>query len=185
VPFQFTKVENINGLVIIDPAVFPDPRGYFLESFRQDQFAENGIGEIFVQDNHSLSCKGTLRGLHFQKDPAAQGKLVTVISGAVWDVAVDLRKGSPSFGKWFGVELTGDNHRLFYIPPGFAHGFLTLEDNTHFVYKCTQYYSPENDGGLRWDDPELAVQWPIKDPLVSAKDESLPHMADWLKGEKE
>ncbi|MDC7220360.1 MAG: dTDP-4-dehydrorhamnose 3,5-epimerase [Spirochaetales bacterium] len=181
-PFTFHKVDSIEGPVIVEPAVFADSRGYFLESFRKDQFAQNGIAEDFLQDNHSLSSKGTLRGLHFQTDPAAQGKLVSVITGAVWDVAVDLRKGSPTFGKWFGVELSGENHRMFYIPPGFAHGFLTLEDNTHFVYKCTAYYSPEHDGGIRWNDPDLAIDWPGNvEPLVSDKDGTLPFLADWQK----
>jgi dTDP-4-dehydrorhamnose 3,5-epimerase len=180
-PFTFIKLDNIAGPVLIEPAVFADSRGYFLESYRKDQFAQNGIEEDFVQDNHSLSSKGTLRGLHFQSDPKAQGKLVSVITGAVWDVAVDLRNGSPSFGKWFGVELTGENHKMFYIPPGFAHGFITLADDTHFLYKCTNYYSPEHDGGIRWNDPDLAIKWPGDNPLTSPKDESLPFLADWLK----
>ncbi len=181
-PFTFKTVPDIDGLVVVEPAVFKDDRGYFLETFRRDQFRANGIGEEFVQDNHSLSSKGTLRGLHFQRDPAAQGKLVSVITGAVWDVAVDLRPGSPSFGKWFGVELSDTNHRMFYIPPGFAHGFISLADDTHFVYKCTAYYSPENDGGIRWNDPDLAVEWPEgTDPLVSPKDDKLPLFADWRK----
>ena len=173
--FDFQKTE-IPGLLVITPQVFSDDRGFFLESWKLSVFREAGIKEEFVQDNHSLSSRGVLRGLHFQKEPEAQGKLVRVITGAVWDVAVDIRKDSESYGKWFALELTEENHRMFYIPPGFAHGFYTLRDNTHFLYKCTREYAPEYDSGIIWDDPDLAINWPIEKtvvPDVSLKDGQL------------
>lgn len=176
-PFTF-KTTDISGLVIIEPRVFGDDRGFFLETYKKSDFVENGIAEEFIQDNHSKSQKGVLRGLHFQREPFAQGKLVRVIRGRVWDVAVDLRPESPTFKKWYGIELSAENQTMFYIPPGFGHGFVTLENDTHFTYKCTNVYSPEHDGGVRWDDPELAIDWPLKDVLVSEKDAVLPYLKD-------
>lgn len=161
-PFVF-KDTPLSGALIIQPRVFGDARGFFMETYKKSEFAAAGITEEFCQDNHSLSSKGVLRGIHFQGHPHAQGKLVRVIKGAVWDVAVDLRRGSASFGECFGIELSEENQTMFYIPPGFGHGFLTLRDGTHFLYKCTAEYAPESDGGVRWDDPDLAVPWPLAD----------------------
>ena len=175
-PFNFIETD-IKDLLIVEPRVFADDRGFFMETFKASDFKHAGITGDFVQDNHSLSSKGVLRGLHFQTAPHAQGKLVRVVRGAVWDVGVDLRPGSETFLKWFGLELNTENHRMLYIPPGFAHGFLTLEDDTHFLYKCTAEYAPESDGGIRWDDPDAAVEWPLEPgqiPDVSEKDAVLP-----------
>ena len=162
---------SIPDLVILEPRVFGDDRGFFLESWNADTFASLGLDLNFVQDNHSRSAKGVLRGLHFQ-NPDPQGKLVRVVSGAVWDVAVDLRRSSPTFGKWAGVELSAENKRLFWVPPGFAHGFLTLQDNTDFLYKCTTSYRPANEHSLLWNDPTLGIEWPLDglEPQLSAKD---------------
>ncbi|MEE4200904.1 dTDP-4-dehydrorhamnose 3,5-epimerase [Erythrobacter sp.] len=161
----------IPGPLIIEPKVFGDARGFFLESWNTASFASVGLDMTFVQDNHSRSQKGVLRGLHFQ-NPGPQGKLVRVTSGAVYDVAVDLRRSSPHFGKWVGVELTGENCRMFWVPEGFAHGFLTLEDGTDFLYKCTAPYAPDHEHTLAWDDPQVAVDWPALhgEPTVSKKD---------------
>ena len=156
---KFKKIDTgIEGLIVIEPTVFGDNRGFFMESYSKRDFQELGIELDFVQDNHSKSKKGVLRGLHFQTK-FTQGKLVRVTAGAVLDVAVDLRENSPTFGKYFAVELTEENKKMFYIPPGFAHGFLTLEDNTEFQYKCTDYYAPEYDSGVLWNDEEIGIQW--------------------------
>ncbi|MGL5056938.1 MAG: dTDP-4-dehydrorhamnose 3,5-epimerase [Fusobacteriaceae bacterium] len=156
---KFNRVETgIRDLIVIEPTVFGDNRGFFLESYSQKDFKEIGMDALFVQDNHSKSKKGVLRGLHFQTQHV-QGKLVRVTAGAVLDVAVDLRDGSPTFGKYYSVELTAKNKKMFYIPPGFAHGFLTLEDDTEFQYKCTDYYAPEFDSGILWNDSEVAIDW--------------------------
>ncbi|MBF9017760.1 MULTISPECIES: dTDP-4-dehydrorhamnose 3,5-epimerase [unclassified Oceanispirochaeta] len=179
-PFDF-KETSIPGVIIIQPRKFGDDRGFFMETYKQSDFVAAGITESFCQDNHSLSSKGVLRGVHFQSAPHAQGKLLRVLAGAVWDVAVDLIPGSPTFGQHVGVELTGENGTMFYIPPGFGHGFLTLSDNTHFLYKCTEEYAPSSDGGVKWDDPDLAVKWPLQTgqvPLVSDKDAILPYLKD-------
>ena len=180
-PFVFTP-GPLAGLIIIEPRVFADERGYFLESYKASDFAAAGIPGPFVQDNHSRSCKGTLRGLHFQRHPHAQGKLVRVTRGAVWDVAVDLRKGSPNYGKWFGIELTEENHLMFWIPPGFAHGFVALSDNTELQYKCTAEYHAPSDGGVRWDDPDIGIPWPdLGIPyILSEKDKKLPLLREFL-----
>jgi dTDP-4-dehydrorhamnose 3,5-epimerase len=169
------------GLIIVHPRVFPDGRGSFFETYKQSEYGANGIGEIFVQDNHSVSVRGVLRGLHFQTGAHAQGKLVRVIRGAVWDVAVDLRPTSLGFGRWFGLELSARNRVQFYIPPGFAHGFLTLEDETEFCYKCTAEYHKPSERGIRWDDTSLAIEWPQQDvrPSVSEKDAMLPSWREW------
>ena len=150
---------SIEGLYIIEPAVHGDARGYFMETYNQRDMAEAGLNMVFVQDNQSMSVKGVLRGLHFQKE-YPQGKLVRVIKGRVFDVAVDLRKGSETFGKWFGVELTEENKKQFYISEGFAHGFLVLSDTAEFCYKVTDFYHPGDEGGLAWNDPEIAIEWP-------------------------
>ncbi|MCA6215285.1 dTDP-4-dehydrorhamnose 3,5-epimerase [Ideonella sp. B7] len=163
----------IADVLILEPKVFGDARGFFMESFNQKVFDELvGQPVNFVQDNHSRSAKGVLRGLHFQKAPHAQGKLVRVTAGAVFDVAVDIRRESPTFGRWVGVELSADNHRQFWIPPGLAHGFLVLSDSADFLYKATDYYAPQAEGALRWDDPDLAIAWPDigMAPQLSAKD---------------
>ncbi|MFB0612099.1 dTDP-4-dehydrorhamnose 3,5-epimerase [Aurantiacibacter poecillastricola] len=162
---------DIAGPLIIEPQVFGDERGFFLESWNAARFAEAGLDMTFVQDNHSRSQKGVLRGMHFQR-PGPQGKLVRVVSGAVYDVAVDLRRSSPTFGKWVGVELSAVNKRMFWVPQGFAHGFLTLEDGTDFLYKCDAPYAPANEHSLAWDDPDVGIDWPTDglDIQLSAKD---------------
>lgn len=163
---------GFKGLYIIQPKVFGDPRGYFYESYNREAFVKAGIGVEFLQDNQSMSAKGILRGLHFQKPPHAQGKLVRVVRGAVQDVVVDIRKDSATYGKHLSVLLTENNHTALYIPPGFAHGFATLEDNTLFTYKCTDTYHPETEGGLMWNDPQLDISWDITEPLLSEKDKN-------------
>ncbi|WP_345948589.1 dTDP-4-dehydrorhamnose 3,5-epimerase [Mucilaginibacter sp. PAMB04274] len=171
----------IEGLLIIEPRIFPDDRGYFYESFNKQKFAEAGITADFVQDNQSFSQKGTLRGLHGQADPFAQGKLVRVLQGRVLDVAVDIRKNSPTYGQHVTVELSGTNHLQFWVPPGFLHGFVTLEDNTIFTYKVTNFYNKESEIGVIWNDPKLAIGWGIdtKEVLLSPKDELLPSFEDF------
>ena len=169
---------SLPGVLLIEPKVFGDARGFFLESWNQKTFAEHGLDMAFVQDNHSRSGKGVLRGLHYQlHDP--QGKLVRVTQGRVFDVAVDMRRSSPNFGRWVGVELTADNHRMLWIPPGFAHGFLVLSESADFLYKTTTYYAPEWDRGVRWDDPQIGVAWPLEGvPQLSAKDQIQPMLND-------
>ncbi|MFW2014561.1 dTDP-4-dehydrorhamnose 3,5-epimerase [Acinetobacter bereziniae] len=169
---------KIKGLLILEPKVFGDDRGWFMESFNQKAFElvlqERGLDiPQFVQDNHSLSQKGVLRGLHYQLDPYAQGKLVRVVQGRAWDVAVDIREDSETYGQWVGVELSSENHKQFWIPEGFAHGFVALEDNTQFLYKTTNYYNKQSEKGIVWNDPAIAIEWPIGDLdniLVSDKD---------------
>ena len=170
----------IEGLLIIEPKIWPDDRGYFYESYNKQRFTDAGIAVEFVQDNQSSSQKGTLRGLHGQANPYAQGKLVRVLKGKVWDVAVDIRKGSPTYGQHFGMELTGDSHQQLWIPAGFLHGFLTLEDDTIFVYKITNFYNKESEIGVMWNDPDLAIQWPVtaENALLSDKDKRLPQLRD-------
>lgn len=173
--FKFVKTP-IEGLIIVEQAVFEDERGFFMEFYNYRDFKQGGIDVRFVQDNHSKSQKGVLRGLHFQqKHP--QGKLVRVVKGKVFDVAVDLRKGSTTIGKWFGIELSEENKKQFYIPPSFAHGFLSLEDNTEVLYKCTDYYYSDDEGGIIWNDPTINIEWPLEkiDKLIiSDKDSKLP-----------
>ncbi|MGQ9373160.1 dTDP-4-dehydrorhamnose 3,5-epimerase [Acinetobacter tandoii] len=172
---ETTKIE---GLLILQPNVFGDDRGWFMESFNQQQFAQaleklQQAVPTFVQDNHSLSQKGVLRGLHYQNAPYGQGKLVRVVQGRAWDVAVDIRPDSATYGQWVGVELSAENKTMFWIPEGFAHGFLALEDNTQFLYKTTNYYNKESEGAIIWNDPTLAIEWPlyeIENVLVSDKD---------------
>lgn len=176
-PFTF-KAAPIEGLVVVEPWRFEDERGFFMETYRRSDFRAAGIEVDFVQDNHSRSTKGVLRGLHFQTGSSAQEKLVRVVSGSVWDVAVDLRNGSSSYGKWWGLELSGENGLMLFIPRGFAHGFVTLSEEAHLAYKCTAEYDKERDGGVRWDDPRLEIGWPRRDVLVSAKDAALPYLKD-------
>jgi dTDP-4-dehydrorhamnose 3,5-epimerase len=169
--FKFTGTE-IDGVYIIEPTVFGDHRGYFMETYNYEEFKEAGLDMIFVQDNQSKSRKGVLRGLHFQK-PNPQGKLVRVISGEVFDVAVDLRKNSKTYGKWAGVKLSSENKKQFYVPAGFAHGFVVLSEEAEFVYKCTDFYHPENEGSILWNDPEIGIEWPIEgidEIVLSEKD---------------
>jgi dTDP-4-dehydrorhamnose 3,5-epimerase len=169
----------IPGLLVIEPRVFGDARGFFMETWNAAAFAEAGLDLTFVQDNHSRSQKGVLRGMHFQ-NPGPQGKLVRVTRGAVFDVAVDLRWSSPHFGKWVGVELSAANQRMFWVPEGFAHGFLTLEDDTDFLYKCTAPYVPQSEHSLAWNDPAVGIVWPATDiaPIISDKDASGLALAD-------
>lgn len=171
----------IEGVLLFEPRVFGDERGFFMESFSQRLFDEAvGTPLHFVQDNHSRSAKGVLRGLHFQKPPHAQGKLVRVTAGAVFDVAVDIRPGSATFGAWVGEVLSADNHRQLWIPPGLAHGFLVLTDSADFLYKTTAYYAPQSEGSVRWDDPELGIRWPDvgAPPQLSGKDAAAPLLKD-------
>lgn len=174
---------HIEGLKVITPKVFGDARGYFMETYNYNDYKEAGIEEIFVQDNQSASGKGVLRGLHFQKE-FPQDKLVRVVSGEVFDVAVDLRENSPTFGQWYGVILSAENKKQFFIPKNFAHGFVVLSDYAEFAYKCTDFYHPEDEGGLLWNDPEIGIQWPIPEGmnlLLSEKDKKWPSIASFRK----
>jgi dTDP-4-dehydrorhamnose 3,5-epimerase len=176
-PFQFTPLA-IPDVILIEPRVFSDARGSFLETYKRSDFLESGITEEFVQDNHSRSAEGVLRGLHYQRPPHAQGKLVRVVLGRAWDVAVDIRPSSPTFGTWVSAFLDGSDLHMLYIPPGFAHGFVALEDDTDFVYKCTAEYHKASEGGIRWNDPDLSIEWPIHAPTVSEKDQALPRFKE-------
>ena len=172
---------NIEGVIIVEPRIFKDGRGYFFESFSQREFEEKVCKTTFVQDNESKSSYGVVRGLHFQKPPFAQSKLVRVIKGAVLDVAVDIRKGSPTFGQYVSVELTGENHRQFFIPRGFAHGFSVLSEEVIFQYKCDNFYSPQSEGAIAWNDPDLNIDWriPAEKVVLSEKDSKHPKLKDW------
>jgi len=171
----------IDGVLILEPRVFGDERGFFLESYNQKVF-DDALGHevCFVQDNHSRSAKGVLRGLHYQLPPHAQGKLVRVTQGSVFDVAVDMRRSSPTFGRWVGVELTGQNHRQLWLPPGMAHGFLVTSESADFLYKTTEYYAPPAERSVRWDDPAIGIDWPVLGgaPTLSAKDAAAPCQAE-------
>ena len=174
---------DIEGLYVIEPTVFKDERGYFVETYNQHDMKEAGLDMVFVQDNQSMSTRGVLRGLHFQKQ-FPQGKLVRVVRGKVFDVAVDLRSDSKTYGKWFGVELSAENMKQFYIPEGFAHGFLVLSDEAEFCYKCTDFYHPGDEGGLAWNDPEIGVEWPLEegvDLIISEKDQKWKGLKDTFK----
>jgi len=171
--FKFKKLE-IKDVILIEPQIFSDNRGFFLENFKESEFISNGICKKFVQDNLSHSVHGVLRGLHYQKNPKAQAKLVTVLKGKIFDVAVDLRKNSLTFGKWVGEILSDDDHKLIYIPEGFAHGFCVLSNSADVLYKVDNEYSPEHEKGIIWNDPTLNIQWPIKNPIISNKDDELP-----------
>jgi dTDP-4-dehydrorhamnose 3,5-epimerase len=168
---------ELPGVLLLEPRVFGDDRGFFLESWNAKTFADAGLDLDFVQDNHSRSAHGVLRGLHYQlKNP--QGKLVRVTSGAVFDVAVDLRRSSPHFGKWVGYELSEANKRMLWVPPGFGHGFVVTSESADFLYKCTELYDPTDDRGVRWDDPAIGIDWPVTAPALSAKDAAAPLLAD-------
>lgn len=173
-PFSF-KPLSIPEVILVEPKVFSDDRGYFLESFKASDFLLNHIPNYFVQDNFSFSKQNVIRGMHFQKKPKEQGKLVSVIKGRVLDVAVDLRKESPTFMKWIAVELNDKQHAMLYIPEGFAHGFLSLTDEVYLLYKCTKEYDSKFDAGIRWDDPDIGIEWPVNKPIVSEKDKRLPN----------
>jgi dTDP-4-dehydrorhamnose 3,5-epimerase len=168
---------KLSGVLVIEPDVFGDARGFFIETFSSKRYEEAGLKLPFVQDNISFSRKGILRGLHFQ-NPCAQGKLVQVLTGEVFDVVVDIRVGSPTFGQWFGEKLSAENHKQMYIPPDFAHGFCVLSDSALFSYKCTDYYSPAVEGGIIWNDPEIGIDWPVKEPQVSKKDAAYTRLKD-------
>jgi len=171
--FTFKKL-TLSGLIVIEAKSFPDDRGYLKEIFKESSFIENEINTRFVQDNFSHSSKGVLRGLHFQKNPKAQAKLVTALRGEIFDVAVDIRKDSPTYGKWVSEILSEQNHKLLYIPEGFAHGYCVLSDEADIFYKVNQEYSPEDDSGFIWNDPEINIKWPIDKPFISEKDLKLP-----------
>ena len=173
-PFSF-KALSIPDVILVEPKVFSDDRGYFLESFKSSDFLLNHIPNYFVQDNLSFSKQNVIRGMHFQKKPKEQGKLVSVIKGRVLDIAVDLRKESPTFLKWIAVELNDKQHAMLYIPEGFAHGFLSLTEEVYLLYKCTNEYDPKFDAGIRWDDPDIGIEWPVNKPVVSEKDQHLPN----------
>lgn len=175
---------HIEGLYVLEPIVFGDERGFFAETYKESLFKEHGLITVWKQDNWSRSNKGVLRGLHFQRTPMAQAKLVRVMRGAVYDVAVDIRPESSTFGQWFGLELNDHNKKALYIPPGFAHGFCTLQDGTDFVYKCSELYSPQHESGLLWNDPYLKIEWPIQEPTLSGKDHLNPTL-DILKKQVE
>jgi len=170
----FTPYE-LPGLLLVEPTVFADPRGFFLEAWNQRRYADAGLEAVFVQDNFSLSRRGVLRVLHFQ-NPSPQGKLVSVLQGEIYDVAVDLRRRSPTFRQWCGLTLSGENKRQFFLPPGFAHGFVVLSETALFHYKCTEYYAPQHELTIRWDDPDLGIRWPVETPILSTRDSAAPSL---------
>lgn len=177
-PFSFEPTE-IPDVILVKPKVFGDARGFFMETYKEEDFKAAGIDVKFVQDNHSFSRKGVLRGLHWQKAPYTQGKLVAATHGTIWDVAVDIRKGSPTYGKWVGRELSDVTHYMLWIPPGFAHGFTVLSDEAHFTYKCTATYAPGCEASFRWNDPDVAIDWPVTGtPCTSLKDDAAPRFRD-------
>ena len=176
-PFQFERLE-IPDVILITAKHFVDGRGFFLESYKQSEFAENGIPWAFVQDNRSHSVGGVLRGLHYQLPPRAQGKLVAALTGEVFDVAVDIRRGSPTYGHWVGTTLSADRFNMLYIPAGFAHGFCVLSESADFVYKVTDVYAGDLERGIRWDDPQIGIDWPVAEPILSARDAELPLLRD-------
>jgi dTDP-4-dehydrorhamnose 3,5-epimerase len=176
-PFTF-QPQEIPDVILIQPQHFEDDRGWFMETYCASVFATNGIEPAFVQDNYSFSERGVLRGLHFQRPPRAQGKLVRVILGEVYDVAVDLRTASPTYGRWVGSVLSAENRHMLYVPPGFAHGFCVLGERAGVVYKVTAEYAPDLEGGIRWDDPQIGILWPIAEPVLSERDARLPLLGD-------
>jgi dTDP-4-dehydrorhamnose 3,5-epimerase len=168
---------SIEGILVIEPKTYEDLRGYFMETYNQRKYFESGINTIFVQDNLSYSLKDTVRGLHFQiRHP--QAKLVQVVSGEIFDVAVDLRPGSSTFGKWTGIHLSDENRRQMYIPEGFAHGFCVLSEIAYFYYKCSDFYAPDDEGGIIWSDPDISIEWPVENPIISEKDKQYPNLSD-------
>lgn len=168
---------TLPGVLLVEPTVFSDDRGTFMETYHQARYSDAGIGTLFVQDNQSVSARNVLRGLHYQ-EPKGQGKLLRCARGALWDVAVDIRVGSPTFRQWYGVELSEENRRMLWIPAGFAHGFLALTDDAVLIYKCTEYYDASCDRSLAWNDPDLGVEWPASDPRLSPKDAAAPRLKD-------
>lgn len=172
-PFQFKRLE-IPEVVLVEARAFPDGRGFFAETYKRSQFVTGGIPATFVQDNHSRSRRGVLRGLHYQVHPKAQGKLVGAVRGEIFDVAVDVRRGSPTYGRWVGATLSEENHRLLYMPVGFAHGFCVLSDEADVTYKATEEYAPEHERGVVWNDPEIGIRWPVRRPVLSDVDAGLP-----------
>lgn len=178
-PFQFEKT-HIPDVILVKPKSFKDERGLFLESYKFSEFHNNGIEGFFTQDNHSFSIKNVIRGIHFQKSPKEQGKLVRCVKGKIFDVAVDLRLHSPTYKKWFGCELSEDNKHMLYVPEGFGHGFSVLSKLAEVIYKCTSEYNPSLDSGIRYDDPDLAIKWHVKKPILSQKDLDLPHLKELL-----
>jgi len=174
-PFECLSLD-IPGLVLIKPRIFADDRGYFLELYKLSEYAKAGIKEHFVQDNYSKSAFRALRGLHYQMNPKAQGKLISCLNGRIYDVAVDIRRGSPHYGKWVSVELSGEGKELLYVPPGFAHGFQVMSESAEVIYKCTEEYSPEDDRGIIWNDADIRIVWPLPDPLLSKKDQQHPRL---------
>jgi dTDP-4-dehydrorhamnose 3,5-epimerase len=176
-PFLFKNL-SIPGVILIEPGMYRDARGFFMETYKYSDFARTGIKEHFVQDNYSRSSMGVLRGLHYQKNPNAQGKLVQCTKGKIFDVAVDIRRSSPTFRQWVSVELSEENNFMLYVPPAFAHGFVVLSESADVIYKCTREYAPEDDRGIIWNDPDLGIVWPVKDPLLSEKDGRHPLLRD-------
>lgn len=175
--FEFENLD-IPDVILVRAKRFSDDRGFFVETYKRDDFEANGISETFVQDNHSRSTLGVLRGLHYQKTPRAQGKLIQVLKGEIYDVAVDIRRGSPTYGQWTGIHLSEARSELLYVPPGFAHGFCVLSEVADFTYKCTDIYAPETYRGISWDDPDLGISWPIKKPILSRRDQNLPPLKE-------
>jgi dTDP-4-dehydrorhamnose 3,5-epimerase len=176
-PFRFAETE-FRDVVVIEPTVFPDGRGFFKETYKRSEFATHGITDSFVQTNHSRSSRGTLRGLHYQKEPKGQGKLVLTIDGEVFDVVVDIRKGSPSYGKWLGVTLSSVNHRMLYVPRGFAHGFCVVSEEADVLYMTTAEYAQDYEAGIRWNDSDVGINWPVSEPKLSARDQNWPSLRD-------
>lgn len=176
-PFTFERC-SIPDILIITPKIYPDSRGWFMETYKESEWITFGIKETFVQDNHSKSPYGALRGLHFQKPPVAQAKLVRVIQGEIFDVAIDIRKGSPSYGQWVSATLSSENKQMLYVPVGFAHGFCVTSETAEVLYKVTEEYSHQHEEGIIWNDPEIAVPWPIRAPILSEKDGDYPHLKD-------
>ena len=178
-PFNFKRFDNLPEVILIEPRVFPDERGWFAETYKKSEFGRQGIELDFVQDNHSCSTsRGILRGLHYQNEPAAQGKLVRCILGEIFDVAVDIRKGSPTYGQWVSAILSAQNRIMIWVPPGFAHGVLTTTDIAEIAYKVTFEYSPTHDRGIRWNDPTIGIKWPVVNPILSKKDAEAPMLKD-------
>ncbi len=176
-PFNFKKL-SIPEVILITPEIFSDSRGYFSETYKYSDFVKAGIKEYFIQDNYSFSYKGVLRGLHYQKNPDAQAKLVQCLKGKIFDVVVDIRKNSPDYSKWVGIELSEENRLMLYVPSGFAHGFVVISETAEVLYKCTREYSPLNDRGIIWNDPDIDIEWPISEPILSEKDKKHPYLKE-------
>lgn len=176
-PFQFQPLA-IPEVILIETRIFRDARGFFMETYKQPDFAEHGISERFVQDNCSHSARGVVRGLHYQLNPHAQGKLLTAVQGEIFDVAVDIRRGSPTYGEWVGEVLAAGNGRMLYIPPGFAHGFCVLSESATLIYKCTDTFDPQCERGIIWNDADIGIDWPVKNPILSERDQTLPPLQD-------